>query len=131
MSAFVCSAKLIGIVAQRVIEKYQCAGTPVSVPDFAEKMARLNVESVDYRYNETTDAVELDAFVAECRKVSDSQVTWDEKISDTRLLGAVGCFLYQSCESDACVDSETYQLVKRFESFLEGKGIKSEGWSIA
>jgi len=130
MSAFVCSAKHIGTVAQRVIEKFQVAGKPVSVSDFAEMMAKLNIESVEYRYDEPTDPKELSAFIAECRAAADSQEIWNEKISDARLLGAVSCFLYQSCESDACYASETYRMVQRLENFLEGNGVKSEGWSI-
>jgi len=134
MSAFVCSSRHIAILAQRVVEKYQPSDGPISVPDFAERLARLNVESVDYRYNETTDATELAEFVAECRRQAEDPKLSNERISDSRMWGAASCFLYQSCESEACVKSETYRLVKRFEDCCESmskqNGFMREGWSI-
>jgi len=126
MSAFVCTAKHIAIVANRVVGQVKSG----DAADLAEKMARLNVESVDYRYNETTSKEELDAFMAECRSLVNSKAVKKEKISDSRLLGAVSCFLYQSCESDAGVEGDTYQSLLRFENSLRAKGIESEGWSI-
>ena len=124
MSAFVCSAKHIGTIARQMSDRKLIGN--LAAGDFAEDMARLNVESVDYRYNETTDLQELNIFVAECRAATENP----EKIGDERLLGAVGCFLYQSCESDACEASETYQTILKFENILDEKGIKSEGWSL-
>jgi hypothetical protein len=123
MSAFVCSPEHIAFVAVEFANRFD----GVHAGDFAEKMARLNVESVDYRYNETTSREELDAFVAECREA----VMADRSdLSEGRLLGAVHCSLYQSCESDACMESDTYQSLLRLVDTLKAKGVESEGWSI-
>lgn len=125
MSAFVCSARQVGVLAQAIVK----AGLTDQKPaDLAAAMMNLNIGSVDYRYNEITNNFERREWVTAARVMAEMP---QANYSDSELLGLIGCFTYQSCESDELMAGETYQLAEKFEKFLQAKKIESVGWCIA
>jgi len=140
MSAFVCNPKTVGTIAQAVVTHFapfEIDGKAATPESFAEGMAMVNLESVGYRYRMTLEQTAQDFMaqsVSEYLQECGEAVSNPKDVPVNRLLGAVSCWLYQSCESDACVESEVYQTVKKYEDILEHRcqqaGLQCEGWEL-
>jgi hypothetical protein len=146
MSAWVCEPKHIAIIAQRLLQRFN--GEPsvatddlLSVSDFAENLAKLNLKSVAYRYNMTPARAAKEftgqnqkAYIEECRQLADSLKVWRERYFANRLWGLTSCYLYQACEHPGAEEDVTYKTVQQYERVLEAEcervGWVREGWSL-
>jgi urease accessory protein UreF len=146
MSAWVCEPKHIAVLAQRLLQRF--GGEPsihtdevVSVQDFAENLARLNLRSVAYLYRMTTAKAAKEftgqrqgEYIAECRRLADSQEVWRERYLANRLWGLASCYLYQSCEHPDAEQDVTYKTVQQYERVLEAEckkvGWERDGWGL-
>ena len=83
MSAFICSDKHIATMAILLV-------TPDKVQDFANKLKQINIDSVNYRYNEKTPK-------RKCKLIA-----LDECFNVTMhdLYRLYQCWDYQACEGD-------------------------------
>lgn len=136
MSAFVCTPKHVGVVAHSLVERYH--GSDESAGEFAEAMAKVNLESVAHHYGMSSVQASKEfagltrkEYIRQCREAADTK---SNEFSEERLWGLASCYLYQSCESDTCVNSATYQTVLKMEVVLENvcqsQGIRRDGWSL-
>lgn len=130
MSAFVCSAKHIGVLAQ-AMNRWKTGVMPVE--KLAAQLAIVNVESFDALYAARHGKFsDLANFVQESKEEASKP---QENYSSERLWGLAQCWLYQSCESEVCENSETYKLVEKYSSFLKEQCAKQgitqfTGWSL-
>lgn len=146
MSAFVCSPKHIAVLAQRLLQTFN-GETPVwstevvTVSEFAESLAVLNLKSVGSRYDYTQAQAAKEflglskkEFVRQCKALADDQAVWQEEFSQAQLWGLASCFLYQSCEHDGAETDLTYRSVVEYEKVLEAyckrAHVEREGWGL-
>jgi hypothetical protein len=108
MSAFIVDAITIDrIVTHIVSEMPEFAGINTSAPnaanDIGAMLYKLNTKSVNSRYNEKAKAPKY----TYKRAFSPSPV---------QTFKSIRCFLYQSCESDACIRSKAYKALDALSS---------------
>ncbi len=115
MSAFICSDEHIATIVVRYGELINA--TPERVQSIADALLAINIESVNYSYNEDTK-------IEPC---SLDEVCPDLSFAD--LIAMCECLDYQSCElpeySNPLLDAITAQFKANDRS-----GIKSPLWSI-
>lgn len=88
MSAFICSDLHFSAIA------YACAPTPDHVQAFADRLKRINIESVNHRYGEKTR-------VTKCRLAPLPEVA---AFSTSDVIRLAACWDYQSCEKGGSLD---------------------------
>lgn len=127
MSSFIVSDQTIGQIAKvlgkDIMEQYE----------MAERLVRLNVHNVAYYYNLSDQGAALDfAHSSLSRLVSRVKEAVDSPMlnSQSRLLGAVDCFIYNSGDFDGVERDSTFKLVQELQEKLEGAGVVSEGWDL-
>lgn len=116
MSAFLCSPEHIGALANYYIAQSQVHRNKTAT-DVAEILARANLASVSYRYEDLSDpdkaaegflGMTADAYVTECKR----QALWHPKpISNVAAYKMAQCLDYQSCEVPNWLGSEAERLI--------------------
>lgn len=100
MSAFIVNPTTIDRIVTHIMDnEREFLGVATHSPDFAqqtgEMLYKLNVKSVNSRYRSRDKA---------------PQYTYSRtKASPVQAFKSIRCFLYQSCESDACLNSKAYK----------------------
>lgn len=117
MSAFVCNPEHIGQLASYL--KRESRDRFGSAEDIAETMARENVRSVNYRYQEDDSAksflgMDVEAYVAECRK--EARFAVEPLLKAVDIYKMAQCLDYQSCETSDYNQSETRKMVEWIQS---------------
>lgn len=119
MSAFVCSDKHFQIIADYITFE----SPAINMQEFANRLKKINIESVNHRYNEKTRF---------------SRVKFNPEFSYTEytkpdIIQLIKCWSYQSCENAANIDYLTMDayLLSFFDNAeIEASRNKSEIWSI-
>lgn len=120
MSAFILSDKHFQVIAQYITEnKIQC----MNAQDLANRMKKINIESVDYRYNEKT----------RFSKVKFSDSIHASEYSKYDIIRLIECWNYQSCENE--FNTEYWIMAGFLFSFFtneekEKAKLESKLWSI-
>jgi hypothetical protein len=133
MSAYICPAKQIGVIAQQLVE-FERKGIPSVV---AQELATLNVQAVAYRYGQLGEidkcvedflGVDLEAYLTQCRVEAGKK---QEPLSHAKLWSTLGNYTYQCSEGDY----DEQPLYKRVESFEEAEKaycqvnqLERDGW---
>ena len=108
MSAYICSDNLINSVAKYLVDNSKKNLPPgcIDYSSTADELYRINVLSVNYRYNEDTST-------------EYGNYTEPPTCSDMQSYKNMQCWKYQSCESEECVKSPIYRLVaEEIDSFI-------------
>lgn len=117
MSAFILSDKHFSVIAYAI----EGLNPNVNPQELANKLKRINIESVNFRYNEKTR-------VSKCKLQHTG-----EKYSTADIIRLIQCWGYQSCENAMALD---YIMMEAFlTSFFDEKTIEdsrnnSDIWSI-
>jgi len=117
MSAFILSDKHFSVIAYAI----EGLNPLVNPQELANKLKRINIESVNYRYNEKTR-------VSKCKLQHTGK---NYSIAD--IIRLISCWNYQSCENQGSLD---YIITEAFLfSFFDQKTIddsrnNSDLWSI-
>ena len=119
MSAFILSDKHFQIIADYVTFKFP----NINTQGFADKLKKINIESVNYRYNE---------------KIRFSKVKFNNEFSYSDydkfdIIKLIQCWSYQSCEKSSSIDYLTMDayLLSLFDNTeIEQSRIYSKIWSI-
>jgi hypothetical protein len=118
MSAFILSDKHFQIIAQ-----YVANNTGLDAQIIADKLKRINVESVNYRYGEKTR-------VSKVKFDSSFDINTYPKFDVIQL---IKCWSYQSCENGLSLDflmMDAYLLSFFDNDELNLSGSQSSLWSI-
>ena len=110
MSAFVCSDLHIATIAEHV--------APDNARNLANKLKQINVESVNYRYDEKTRPTKCKMYFRE-----------DLTIDDVAKL--IACWDYQSCENPNSIDYQVY--AKYLHNWVIANGANVDNgkfWSV-
>ena len=119
MSAFILSDLHLSTIA-RYIKNYSQFN--IDHEELANKLKRINIASVNYRYNEKTKN-------SKCKFIINDTV----KYTGSDIIRLIQCWSYQSCEDDNNLD---YIIMYGFllQHFTEGQILLSENdstiWSI-
>jgi hypothetical protein len=99
MSAFICSDKHISTIALNAIDfdrykefKNPVTGKPFTVQELADELKRLNINSVNYRYDESVPVSSCD--LQEAVLLGHRIDPGDEHRRDN---GHIGCFVAAAC----------------------------------
>lgn len=119
MSSFILSDKHFQIIAEYI----KSESPSFDCQDFANRLKRINIESVNYRYNEKTRF---------------SKVKFNNQFSYSDydkfdIIRLIQCWSYQSCENAANIDymiMDAYLLSLFDNNELEQSKIYSTIWSI-
>lgn len=84
MSAFICSDRHFSVIAAAIAEK------AMDIQTLADKLKAINIDSVNYRYDEKTRKT----------KVKFDPAT-DVTFSNTDVMNLIRCWAYQSCEGNS------------------------------
>lgn len=117
MSAFVCSDKHIATIAYNVGNFCDMSQNEIQV--LANKLKAINIDSVNYRYNEKTKKNKC--------KLND----YITLLNRHDIAALIQCWIYQSCE-DACnIDFHAYKaLLENYIEFYKLNSNNSGIWSI-
>jgi hypothetical protein len=118
MSAYILSDKHFQIIAQ-----YVAHNTGIQAQIIADKLKRINIESVDFRYNEKT----------RFSKVKFNISTDISNYSKFDIIQLVKCWGYQSCENAQSLDflmMDAYLLSYFDEDEIRNSNLMSIIWSI-
>lgn len=95
----------------------------IGIQELADKLKSINIESVDYRYNQKTRKTK-------CKIINDFN---NNRYSKYDIIRLIQCWDYQSCEKQ---DNADYQIIKSFlyfhftESDINEAKYQSDYWSI-
>ena len=126
MSAFILSDKHFQIIADyivSIISNKSEGRVNLSLQDFANKLKKINIDSVNFRYNEKTRF---------------SKVKLNPEFSFIRynksdIIRLIQCWIYQSCENESHIE---YQIMKGYlmslfsENEIKSADNDSTLWSI-
>lgn len=113
MSAFICSDSHIATIAAAVFPQ-----DAEFAQDFADKLKTINIDSVNYRYRESTRKTKC--------KLSGGML-----LNPADIAGLIKCWMYQSCENPANIDFVVY--AGFLKTWIKDKGVEnahSDYWSI-
>lgn len=119
MSAFICSDLHFSTIAIYIHH----LNDNIDVQYLANKLKSINIDSVNYRYNENTRK-------SKCKIINDFNNTRFSKYDIVRL---IQCWNYQSCEKG---DNQEFLIISAFlDSFFsnderENARFESDKWSI-
>jgi hypothetical protein len=116
MSAYILSDNHFSVIAY-----YVGNITDINPQIIADKLKSINIDSVNYRYNEKTRKTKC--------KLSHSE----ENYSTFDIIRLIKCWSYQSCENGLSLDFLTMDayLLSFFDNDeIELSNIKSDKWSI-
>lgn len=119
MSAFIASDLTTVAVATTVLGP---AATVQSVQAIADVLRAENLRSINHRYNESNPAERV--------ITTPSQLAEVRALSPDRLLGAVLCFMYQSCETADWKSTAAFALTSAVEASLVATGATREGGDL-
>lgn len=113
MSAFLCSDYHIATMAKHIASLYGS----IDAQELANKLKKINIESVNYRYNERSRIMrcKMDKIMA---------------IGANEFAALFSCWDYQACENQGSID---YQIMRGFLQFYADKGNRTFSeisWSI-
>ncbi len=117
MSAFICSDKHFSIIAYYI----EGSNPSINPQELADKLKSINIQSVNYRYNEKTKKTK-------CKLTRDNI-----NYSTSDIIRLIQCWNYQSCEKG---DNMDYLIISAFlDSFFtneerENARFESDKWSI-
>jgi hypothetical protein len=123
VSAFQVSATHIAAVVGSAAA-YDRSSTPDDLQELAALFAAENARSVQHRYRQPTEAVEIpSALIARYLL---------QPIAAAALLKAIDCLDYQSCETDDWERTPAYRHLSRLESIAKRAlpGYESAPWGI-
>ena len=113
MSCFICSDRHIATIAVAYSNLTGFSAQPI-----ANELARINVESVNYRYDESTAVEPVD--------LTEESV---EALAPHDLVALCECLDYQSCEPKDYKNPLLERITETFKAQVK-HGIKSNVWSI-
>lgn len=117
MSAFICSDLHFSAIAYAI----EGLNPAVNPQELADKLKVINIDSVDYRYNEKTRKTK-------CKLTRDKN-----SYSAADVIRLVQCWSYQSCENRSSLDYLTMDafLFSHFDNDkLKNASYESDKWSI-
>lgn len=117
MSAFILTDKHFSVIAYAI----EGLNENVNPQEFANKLKKINIESVNFRYNEKTRASKC-----ELQHTGDNYTTSD-------IIRLIQCWSYQSCENGASLDYLTMDafLLSHFDNEqIENARNNSDVWCI-
>jgi hypothetical protein len=101
MSAFICSDVHIFTIASKVADHFS-----IDKKELADKLKAINIESVNYRYNEETPKRKCKALICKA------------DLTSSDIVKLVSSYLYQSCEKPS-LDYVVYSgLLNTFKTHL-------------
>lgn len=113
MSAFICSDSHIATIAYYVGNHFN-----IDTQELANKLKSINIESVNYRYNEKTCK-------SKCKLVINSVPYSNDDVAKL-----IKCWDYQSCEKITCDHSAYRELLFRWVRELNAKPDNGKYWTI-
>ena len=117
MSAFVLSDLHLSTIA------HMFAPSPETVQDFANKLKRINIESVNYRYAHHGKPQR----VTKCKL----HLLESDKYSKHDFAAMVHCWIYQACEKEHCIEFEIVRAYLEFKVQQTGANHNySQLWAI-
>lgn len=133
MSAYICPAKQIGVLAQQLVE-FERKGTPSVV---AQELATLNVKAVAYRYRGEADldkvvedflGIDLEQYLTDCREEAGKK---QETFTHARIWGGISNYLYQ-CNEGLYSSKALFKRVEKLEeaeaAYCKVNQLGREGW---
>ena len=115
MSAFVCSDRHIGIISLKVSDYFG-----VDCRELANKLKRINITSVNYRYNERTR-------FSQCK----IDPAWNYlEYSNDDIAALIQCLDYQSCEENNVEYKAFSSLLAVWITEMKANRSNSQLWSI-
>jgi hypothetical protein len=99
------------------------APSPETAQDFANKLKRINIESVNYRYSHHDKPQR----VMRCKL----HALESDKYSPHDFAQLVQCWIYQACEKEHCIDFEIVRAYLEFKIQQTGADYNnSQLWAI-
>lgn len=118
MSAFILSDKHFQVITEYIFGQHDV----INKSEFANKLKKINIQSVNYRYNENTRFSRVKFENVNVREYS---------LFD--IIRLIQCWDYQSCENSSNIDYLTMSafLLSHFENNdIDESRVKSNLWSI-
>lgn len=119
MSAFILSDKHLQIIADYITFE----SPAINMQELANRLKKINIESVNYRYNEKTRFSKVKF---------NSEFSYSD-YSKSDIIRLIQCWSYQSCENAANIDYLTMDafLLSYFDNEeVENSRNESDVWSI-
>lgn len=97
MSSFILTDRHIFTVAKFCIVSTPSGSTSPNVNELANRLKAINIDSVNYRYDEKTRKTK-------CSSKEFNEINPQSLLNKYGMLRLIQCWAYQSCENDSSLD---------------------------